>query len=72
MTDVKPNRDTIYHWLRKAEDAKWWLDFYDRIGVDPTFPDYQQHQREYDDAMEQIRWMKQLAAIEQGNPDANP
>lgn len=66
MNDVKPNRDTIYHWLQKADNAKWWLDFYGRNNIDPTTPEYQRHQAEYDYAMEQIRWMKRLAKESEG------
>jgi hypothetical protein len=69
---MKDKRDTVYYWLQKAADAKKWLDDYDRWGVPPTFHGYQEYQRAYDEAMEQVSWMKRLAPFEADTPHAAP
>lgn len=61
---MKETRDTVYSWLRKAADAKRWMDDYDRWGVPPTFNRYQEQQATYNEAMQQVQWMKRLAPFE--------
>lgn len=61
---VKGNRDTIYYWMQKAADAKWWIDGYEASYTTLTFPHYAEKQSEYDYAMEQIRWMRRLDTFE--------
>jgi hypothetical protein len=61
---MKETRDTVYTWLQRARDAKQWMDDYDRWGVSPTYQHYQEQQAKYDEAMQQIEWMKRLAPFE--------
>lgn len=55
-------RDTIFNWLQRAANAKYWLDFYEGAGVDKSLEIVQRHQRDYDAAMAKVRQVPSVEA----------